>query len=67
MFLLSDSLSARALEGLQFSVGTPQYQQNTIQSLTIYIHSFHFKFPNDEFDKKEEEKKRGGGIRFSGM
>ena len=34
------------------SVGTPQYQQNTIQSLTIYIHSFHFKFPNDEFEEK---------------
>ena len=65
MLVLSDSLSARALEGLynhylpfhlaftihsMHSVVTPQYQQNTIKGLTIYKHSFHFKFPNDKFD-----------------
>ena len=78
IFLLSDSLSARALEGLynhylpfhlaftkheMHSVVTPQYQQNTIQSLTIYlyIHSFHFKFPNDEFEEKKRRTKEGGG------
>ena len=42
------------------SVVTPQYQQNTVQSLTIYmyIHSSHFKFPNDEFEEKRRKKKK---------
>ena len=42
------------------SVGTPQlqYQQNVIQSLTMYIHSFQFKFPNEEGKKRKEKRKK---------
>ena len=85
MFLLTDSLSARAQERLytnhvlhfilllQFINCTPQYQQNSIQSLTMYTLLFHLEFLNDKGIERGKKKKKGAWLkvemvsRFSGL
>jgi hypothetical protein len=61
MFFLSDSLSAHAL-GFAIQCGNATISAK-YHPKSDYLHSFHFKFPNDEFEEKRREKRSQKGAK----